>query len=287
VTDPPYSLNFMNKDWDKNSVAFDPDTWIALATALKPGGYLLAFGGTRTWHRLACAIEDAGLIIQDTIMWVYGQGMNHSKSSLKPAWEPIIMAYNPGGKKELQINECRIGTGGDKGVWPITNRLSERQTMSGSLNCSLTDNAVGRWPANLIHDGSDEVLDCFPQSKDGIAGKRSGVRGITTSGLGGYDKVWGGYGGEGSAARFYYCAKASRSERAGSKHPTIKPIALMKYLIQLVTPPGGTVLDPFAGSGSTGIAAALVGRNPILIERDEENYRDMKLRIANYAKENM
>lgn len=244
-----HKTGFMGQRWDGGDIAFRPETWATMLPALNPGGYLLAFGGTRTHHRIWCAIEDAGFVIQDTISWLYGQGFPKGRTQLKPAWEPIVVAYKPGGKRALQIDECRI------------------------------QHPAGRWPANLCHDGSDEVLTAFAAfgvSSDGIAHKRSnGVGMFRMPGHG----HWGGYGGFGSAARFFYCAKAGKADRAGSKHPTVKPIALIRWLVRLVTPPGGTVLDPFAGSGTTGAAALAEGRSVILIEREPEYFEDIKRRL--------
>jgi site-specific DNA-methyltransferase (adenine-specific) len=187
VTDPPYHLlstvkrfgqpnsapptsaahgrlarGFMGQQWDGGDIAFRPETWATIGAALKPGGYLLAFGGTRTWHRLACAIEDAGFVIQDTIAWVYGSGFPKNKALLKPAYEPIVMAYKPGGKRALQIDECRIGTHimvNPPTRSPTANRVAMGQGWGVDAKPTV---ALGRWPANLCHDGSDEVLALFP-----------------------------------------------------------------------------------------------------------------------------
>src|SRR4051812_8680579 len=195
-----------------------------IGAALKPGGYLLAFGGTRTWHRLACAIEDAGFVIQDTIAWIYGTGFPKNKALLKPAFEPIVMAYKPGGRRELQINECRVGVsgGGGNGLGSHYDRLGNT-----ALKVKFGEDrtgTIGRWPANLCLEECDEVLALFPQSK-GMAPNVLRRGAITGVGLGYHgsapqDAGIVGYGDSGSAARFFYCAKASKNDRAGSKHPT-------------------------------------------------------------------
>jgi len=294
VCDPPYGLSFMGKEWDHGvpGVQF----WEAALRVAKPGAYLLAFGGTRTWHRLACAVEDAGWDIRDTLCWLYGSGFPKGKRCLKPAWEPVIMARKKG-PGDLQVDACRIGTDGG------TRRegKADRPNAAGWENMRGHSIAVlnsGRWPANVILDEEAGVL------LDGEVGTlTSGAR------LGGDSYKLGRFAGQvgargfkvggacdassGGPSRFYYCAKASRSEReaglegmprrtggtmdgghvvsegrsapktgrveVANPHPTVKPIALMRWLCRLVTPPGGLILDPFAGSGTTGCAAALEG----------------------------
>ena len=345
VTDPPYGLSFMGKDWDRGvpGVAF----WIEALRVAKPGAHLLAFGGTRTFHRLACAIEDAGWEIRDTIMWVYGSGFPKSLdvaqaiekkrttgierrpevargvrrvdrgcaagavrkgadvgadeaskdkvelttdaarewagwgTALKPAWEPIIVARKPldgtvaanvqqWGTGAINVDGCRIPVdAGDpltSATYVGSNPGSAGHTMGDGWKQQGENvpmwSGQGRWPANLIHDGSDEVLAGFPQSES--IGARPAHRGAGTRGYHGwpsgtddgqrlsYDS--------GSAARFFYCAKASSSERGDdNNHPTVKPLALMRYLVRLVTRPGGLVLDQFCGSGTTGRAAVAEG----------------------------
>lgn len=257
VTDPPYGLRFMGKTWDYDVP--QAEVWREVLRVLKPGGHLLAFAGTRTQHRMAVQIEDAGFEIRDLIAWVYGSGFPKSRNldgdwqgwgtALKPALEPITVARKPlggtvaenvlrHGTGAINVDACRVGTdGGCK---------TQQQYQGGeSLHCygkGLNDqrspvvDGLGRWPANLIHDGSDEPCKLLD-----------------------------------SAARFFYCAKASKADRGeGNGHPTVKPTELMRYLCRLVTPPGGVVLDPFMGSGSTGKAAALEGFCFIGIEREAE-----------------
>jgi DNA modification methylase len=412
VTDPPYELGFMGKSWDASGIAYNVEVWRECLRVLKPGGHLLAFGGSRTYHRLACAVEDAGFEIRDQIMWVYATGfpksldvgkaidkqrftkeqmyqvttwirqardnagvsnaeidrtfnantmarhwtdvlpngkqpavptleqvptlldlfgltlddvpdeirqllwtLNGRKgqpgdnwfkrdkigerevpvghafagetyggdssnktvpvtapatddakrwdgwgTALKPAHEPVVVARKPlagtvaqnvlrYGTGAINIDGCRVET--DDAI-PTTSNNNIRNnayasnTSERERDTTYTQHAQGRWPANFIHDGSDEVLELFPETKP-----------------------------ETSAARFFYCAKASKAERnAGldtpSTHPTVKPVDLMRYLIRLVTPPNGTVLDPFAGSGTTLVAAIHEHMNPIGIELTEE-----------------
>lgn len=337
VTDPPYHLTtgkrggtglasvsphtpygrsrittgFMGKAWDGGDVAMQPATWAAVLRVLKPGAHLLAFGGTRTFHRMAVAIEDAGFEIRDCVMWLYGTGFPKSLNvgdgrgtALKPAWEPIIVARKPligsvaanvlaHGTGAYNIDECRIptddnlnggayspGARGEDGAW------SEATGMMGAGGGRLPGAYVrpeGRWPANVIHDGSDEVLAAFPAAPGQLARARTDGAAQGNAIYGALRHVRRGdpepRGDAGSAARFFYSAKASKADRAGSKHPTVKPLALMRYLCRLVTPPGGTVLDPFAGSGTTGEAALREGFEPLLIEAEAEYGEDIRRRL--------
>lgn len=292
ITDPPYGLSFMGKEWDHGvpGVAF----WTEILRTAKPGTHLLAFGGTRTFHRLACAIEDAGWDIRDTVMWVYGTGFPKSHNltgdwegwgtALKPAWEPIIVARKPligtvadnvqaHGVGALNVEGCRVGTyGGTQKV-----RSAEKcrtDSVGGYLNAKAGQPInAGRWPANLIHDGSEEVVSLFPDvglSSGGTKSCRIGTGRV-------YDKPFnvhpgpnnGGLGDSGSAARFFYCAKASKKDRGeGNTHPTVKPRALMEYLCRLVAPPGATIFDPFMGSGSTLVAARALRYKAVGIDLD-------------------
>lgn len=401
VCDPPYGLSFMGKDWDHGVPG--PHFWSEALRVVKPGAFMLAFGGTRTFHRLAVAIEDAGWEIRDVIMWVYGSGFpkshniskqidkmngvdrevvgvrndgrgaspskiaNHGHgdtgighadgskqvyeetiatsedakqwegwgTALKPAWELIIVARKPiigtvaanvlkYGTGGMNIDGCRVAV--DPSVDDMLRVVDrgERQSIwkegSGfkNENNKLTGVPLnGRWPANLIHDGSEEVLELFPDSKGQCGDLRAGITkqpyncygdyGQTTEMLKRNDS--------GSAARFFYCAKASRQDRnegigdmpekpllwssgtqnpgsfqaAGTKraaqnnHPTVKPTPLMQYLCRLVTPSNGTILDPFMGSGSTGKAAILEGFNFIGIDLDE-NYCEIAKRRIEHSK---
>ena len=402
VTDPPYGLAFMAKKWDYSVPS--EELWRECLRVLKPGGHLLSFAGTRTQHRMAVRIEDAGFEIRDMIAWVYGSGFPKSLdvskaidkaagaerevvgakisadgrcrtlepsgqkertpihgggirtrdewdtapateaakqwqgwgTALKPALEPITVARKPligtvasnvleHGTGALNIDGCRVPTGDKLGGGHSSNGqimqdgwhrpwMDDPKAVAENIARSQAAvekaEALGRWPANLIHDGSGEVLACFPSSKScsspSTAKPKSSI-----------------YPGEdGSAARFFYCAKASKRDRddglegfeekpsfklgAGLKsmvghpsgdigntssedrkgrnhHPTVKPTDLMRYLCRLVTPAGGIVLDPFMGSGSTGKAAVLEGFHFIGIEMEEEYINIAKARIA-YAK---
>lgn len=379
VTDPPYGLTsikqrfgkensapakygkdgsfarlsggFMGKKWDGSGIEYNVDMWQECFRVLKPGGYLLSFGGTRTYHRMACAIEDAGFEIRDMVEWIYGSGFPKSHNigkavdkklgnerevvgttpykvngnitsgnfgttaennpdkrfianitkgnsewegwgtALKPAHEPICMARKPLSEKTVADNCLKWGTGGiNIDGSRVETDDENRRTVGGfnaksniyhndekyRINTFETNNPQGRFPANLIHDGSDEVVALFPNN----------------------------------SARFFYCAKASKSERnmgldeiqepslrpsgvafnehsgihsekhKGNHHPTVKPIALMEYLIKLVSKEGALILDPFAGSGSTLIAAMNLDRNFIGIEQEEEYCEIASHRLA-------
>lgn len=466
VTDPPYGLSFMGRNWD-HGVPGAP-FWREVYRVLKPGAHLVAFGGSRTYHRMACAIEDAGFEIRDSLMWIYGTGFPKSHdvskgidkaagakreilktrkvavgfdvdrqggggwsagevvitapatdaarewqgwgTALKPAFEPIVLARKPLSEKTvaenvlrwrtgaLNIDGCRIGVG------------KERKTQTGGMGRKAnpvygrfenieTESVVtteGRWPANVCHDGSDDVVAAFPSNSarfffnasdelctqnnasdaelrfpqaNELVGsvlkgaveqstpqlvlksidfpapftsvtpselKQTSARLIemiqsfakrcsreslpakltlsdslvsiaavceridtititislsksngsvapvtfnitlTNSEVGAKDSAP-------SSARFHYSAKASKADRAGSKHPTVKPVSLMQWLCRLITPPGGTILDPFAGSGTTGAAARNKGFNCVLIEREAEYQQDIRNRFATSA----
>lgn len=263
VTDPPYGLSFMGRKWDYDVPSVE--IWRECLRVLKPGGHLLAFAGTRTQHRMCVNIEDAGFEIRDMIAWVYGSGFPKSHNlkgdwegwgtALKPALEPITVARKPfkgtvaqnvleHGTGGINIDACRI-----EGVVPST--IQGQSARAGEVyGADQRDQRVfephvaGRWPANLIHDGSEEVVELF-----------------------------------GDAQRFFYCSKCSKKDRDGSAHPTMKPTKLMAYLCRLVTPPGGIVLDPFMGSGSTGKAAMREGFGFIGIEREAEYFEIAQQRV--------
>lgn len=429
VTDPPYGLSFMGRKWDYDVPAVE--VWAECLRVLKPGGYLLAFAGTRTQHRMAVRIEDAGFEIRDMIAWVYGSGFPKSLdvskaidklngrefedryelgrhirerreavgisrkdlslrfggtalcahweaqdrsnalpptpehwaflkellgcdarfdelvdrlgaerevigqrvtgigtgggstpimgdgnrditapatdaarqwqgwgTALKPALEPITVARKPfastvaenvleHGTGALNIDGCRVGEE------VRYNAPAGNAAGGNSLNMSAVGmpqdaegrTVTGRWPANLLHDGSDEVLAAFPQAPGQLA--KASTSDTQRGGQNVYgDMVRGSNGSEprkdaGSAARFFYCAKSSKSDRGeGNNHPTVKPTDLMRYLCRLVTPPGGMVLDPYVGSGTTGKAAALEGFRFIGFEREAEYVAIAKARIA-------
>jgi site-specific DNA-methyltransferase (adenine-specific) len=373
VTDPPYELGFMGKSWDSSGIAYSVELWAECLRVLKPGGHLLAFGGSRTWHRIAVAIEDAGFDVRDSIAWLYGSGFPKSLdiskaidkaagierervpyvggiasgqgnyggggtvhigtkvgdepatdeakkwqgwgTALKPAFEPVVVARKPlvgtvaanvllWGVGGLNIDGSRIGTTVE--TWPAT------RSFTSGISSGYTDGIekgetqstgqvpAGRWPANIILDkytaglldeqsgvssSKQALMSAGPESEGwGLHNREPGVRGHNDSG---------------GASRFFYVAKASKKDRnegledleaqrhsdrenaegvGGDNprnrtneakqnfHPTVKPTALMEYLVKLVTPPGGTVLDPFTGSGSTGKAALLNGFKFIGIE---------------------
>lgn len=328
-----------------------------LLRVMKPGAHLVAFGGTRTYHRLACAIEDAGFEIRDAIMWHYGSGFPKSHdvskqldraagaerevvgsrhklqsygegvnevfgggpdkggiqlltapateaarewegwgTALKPATEILVLARKPLSEKTVAANVLRWGTGainidGCRVEAPEGRvvRMAHAETgakrgYSGGLKggSRIEPQTLGRWPANVIHSGSEEVLAGFPETESGSGNKNTGNRdnGLTIgNGLGRGNGN--GIGGDsGSAARFFFTAKADAYDRVGSKHPTVKPLDLMQYLVRLVTPPRGTVLDPFAGTGTTAEAAWREGFSAILIEREPEYISDIERRMS-------
>jgi site-specific DNA-methyltransferase (adenine-specific) len=375
VCDPPYELNFMGRSWDRSGVAFQASTWAQVLRVLKPGGHLLAFGGTRTYHRMVCAIEDAGFEIRDMIGWLYGSGFpksldvskaidkaagaerkvigtklgmpgyslkandtgDHDRivygqftdaesecaitapatpeaaqwqgwgTALKPAQEPICVARKPLSEETVAANVLRWGTGAlnidasrvpvdpeaDASQLRIMQRGQRAEDTSGQTwglskgggDVPQVLRPEGRWPANAIHDGSGEVLEAFAAAGERTSGKPGVMRKGTNDGAcyGAESRPPGtpmtGFGDSGSAARFFYCAKANKADRAGSKHPTIKPVALMRHLVTLVTPPGGLVLDPFAGSGTTLQAAVESGFNVIGIEQEAEYHSDILNRM--------
>jgi hypothetical protein len=337
VTDPPYGLSFMGKKWDYDVPQVE--VWREALRVLKPGGHLLAFAGTRTQHRMAVNIEDAGFEIRDMIAWVYGSGfpksLNIGKAvdklqgnerefleqvkrtgkesgtfgafagnnivtkgtsewegwgtALKPALEPITVARKPfkgtvasnvleHGTGAINVDATRVGYENDKdrdGMY----RPESRGGLPNEFNaCNVIQSKpskLGRWPANLIHDGSDEVVGLFPVTTSGGGVKANkgtvGLYGIASNVQTNFTPD------TGSAARFFYVAKASKRDRneglpegQTSSHPTVKPTALMQYLCRLVTPPNGTILDPYMGSGSTGKAAMLEGFSFIGCEMDAE-----------------
>jgi site-specific DNA-methyltransferase (adenine-specific) len=291
VTDPPYGLSFMGKAWD-HGVPGVP-YWQAALRVLKPGGYLLAMGGTRTYHRLACAVEDAGFQIRDCLMWLYGSGFPKGKGCLKPAWEPILLARKPGPRVlPLGVDECRVPTDEDCARVPSPNVGSVTYAQDKYTKTMLRGGRghdAGRYPANVVHDGGEEVLEAFAAFGEKTSGKQSAGGHVRNS-----DKTRNAYGAfegqqcegdvlygdTGTAARFFYAAKASKRERGeGNSHPTVKPLALMRWLVRLVCPPGGTVLDPFMGSGTTGVACAQEGRSLVGIELSPEYLEIARQRI--------
>jgi site-specific DNA-methyltransferase (adenine-specific) len=320
VTDPPYELGFMGRAWDSGSHAHTVELWSEVLRVLKPGSFCAAFAATKTYHRLACAVEDAGFQIFDMVAWITGQGFpkvgyirdNQGvivregwAGSLKPSLEPIVLARRPligtlaenvlaHGVGGLNIDQCRVAsteTWGPQGTLQGGDSLA---CYGDGLNNSgrSGSNAAGRWPANVCHDNSPEVVAAFPET-----GPSPGNYARTTSGKVKGDG-WGylnpetqnGFGDSGSAARFFasfpqdtrrflYTSKAADDDRLGSRHPTIKPVDLLCWLVRLVTPPGGTVLDCFAGTGTTAEAAIREGMRAVLVEREPEYLADIARRM--------
>jgi site-specific DNA-methyltransferase (adenine-specific) len=295
-----FAKGFMGKQWDGGDIAFRPELWAEVFRVLKPGAHLLAFSGTRTYHRMACAIEDAGFEIRDQIGWCYGSGFPKSHNigngwgtALKPAWEPIVLARKPlsessiaanvlkHGTGGINIDGCRIGTGNGE-LKPEYSPNNKNAVYGKGMGGGEWANTNGRWPANLIHDGSEEVVRGFPES----AGCQPHAINSANEKYDGWGSITNkngetiGYSGKGSAARFFYTAKADSDDRLGSKHPTVKPVDLIRYLVRLVTPPNGTVLDPFAGTGTTGEASFYEGFQAVLVEREEEYQSDIVRRMG-------
>jgi site-specific DNA-methyltransferase (adenine-specific) len=315
VCDPPYGLSFMGKGWDHGVPGVE--FWIEALRVAKPGAHLLAFGGTRTYHRLACAIEDAGWQIKDCLSWLYGSGFPKHRSLLKPAWEPVVMAAKAG-RRVVNVDACRLATNApDRTSRPncAGKRYAEGEHVYGKgLGYGVPMlNPSGRWPANVMLDEeAAEALDRQsgerPSPPIGSVIRRRNPAGYQSASIGAESRPMGSivntYGDSGGASRFFYCAKASRSERdeaasrservredggaqhtvnvkkAWNHHPTVKPVALMRWLVRLVCPEGGTVLDPFMGSGTTGVACIREGRSFIGIEREPEYHAIAEARIA-------
>lgn len=361
VTDPPYELGFMGKSWDKTGIAYNVELWRECLRVLKHGGHLLAFSGTRTYHRMACAIEDAGFEIRDQIQWIYGSGfpkshniskaidkkfgadrevvgkrahptlrnepkvkanayhvetLNSDKSmeswditapstdlakhwdgwgtALKPANEPIVLARKPLSEKTVIDNVIKWGAGGinidDCRVEFAENDDSRigknysHNAKAGLENGRHKDNASGqsqqlhnsegRFPANVIFDEeAGRLLDKqsgFLKSGTNAVRRKEGFF-VEHGGLGKAGDIQITYGDSGGASRFFYCAKAAKSEKGKfNNHPTVKPIKLMEYLVRLVTPENGVVLDPFTGSGTTLLAARNENKNFIGFEMNQE-----------------
>lgn len=285
VTDPPYGLHFMGKKWDYDIPSVE--IWRECLRVLKPGGHLLSFAGTRTQHRMIVNIEEAGFQIRDMIAWVYGSGFPKSHNlkdvwqgwgtALKPALEPITLARKPftgtiaenvqtHGTGAINIDGCRA----ENCAKSFTdNRTEKKNDVYGKFNPADYDASKGRWPANLIHDGSEEVAGLFgPTTRFFYCAKAS--KNDRDEGLEGCEEVSAGIrtGRKDHSAGINGYAGASGS--AKNFHPTVKPTALMRYLCRLVTPPGGTILDPFMGSGSTGKAAKIEGFNFVGVEKEKE-----------------
>ena len=324
VTDTPYNTKLMNKSWDSN-IAFRISMWMKVLEVMKPGAFLLAFGGPRTYHRMACAAEDAGFFVHDSIVWVYASGMVKGKnlykatglkkwkgwsSQIKPGHENIMLAQKPfkgsiannvikWGVGGLNIDGCRIPSGGDyrkKCESAVGLDSSRTKSVYGKWKGKRTNsfNSLGRMPSNVVlshHEKCKENKchkDCPIQELD----RQSGVtksQGIINRWKDGAKPFGGGAGHEyetynvrtpdvGGASRFFYHPKAPQKERVVNgvrlDHPTIKPIGLLRWLVRLVTPPGGVVLDPFMGTGTTIIAAHKEGFQSVGMELEKEHYQD-------------
>ncbi len=369
VTDPPYGLSFMGKKWDYDVPSVE--LWAECLRVLKPGGHLLAFAGTRTQHRMAVRIEDAGFEIRDMIAWVYGSGFPKSLdvskaidkaagaerevvgpkvrfdgreagkmksmnggafsgnagrtsavvmdtapvteaarqwqgwgTALKPALEPITMARKSligtvatnvleHGTGALNIDGCRVPVDpeADASQLRTMNRNKRDGDDGWGMSTVLGDKpqvvrSDGRWPANLIHDGSEEVMLGFPDTSPSNGAPRNNKANASIGAFGTSDRITMGISDSGgSAARFFYQAKASKKDRGSdNNHPTVKPTDLMRYLCRLVTPPNGIILDPFTGSGSTGKAAMMEGFRFVGIELDQEYHKISNNRINDALK---
>jgi site-specific DNA-methyltransferase (adenine-specific) len=276
VTDPPYELGFMGKSWDASGIAFNIEVWQEALRVIKPGGHLIAFSGSRTYHRMAVAIEDAGFEIRDQIMWVYGSGfpkslniakaldkseglMKHEGKGMIPDGSPTMSMY-PSIKASEYVAPEPIGKAAKQWQgWGTALKPAHepmvlaRKPIEGTVANNVLTYGVGglniegtrvegeRWPANFIHDG--------------------------------FETDW---------AKFFYCSKASkrdRNEGTTNHHPTVKPTTLMQYLVRLVTPPNGIVFDPFMGSGSTGKACAYEGFDFVGIDQSAEYVEIAQARI--------
>ena len=365
ATDPPYGISFMERDWDHDVPG--PEYWRAIARVCKPGALMLAFGGTRTYHRLTCAIEDAGWEIRDCLMWLYGQGFPKAAdigklidkakgaqrevigdkldrpgyhlregkgngcygggnglhapgtdarlraaqitapataeatkwtgwaAALKPAFEPIVLAMKPmdgtqahnaltWGVAGMNIDAARIGT--DSTVRTRGDSLTAAG-WSSTKRSPVGGSECGRWPANLLLDE-----EAAAQLNEQTGTLTSGTNCVRTKsgdgyhgGIGNAGDVQVSYGDSGGASRFFYVGKATRKERGpGNDHATVKPLDLMKYLLTLLsTPNGGVILDPFAGSGTTLLAAQQLGRCSIGVELSEHNCEIAKSRLERIA----
>lgn len=288
VTDPPYGLGFMGRQWDHGVPG--ATHWEAVSRVMVPGGWLVAFGGTRKYHRLVCAIEDAGFEIIDTVVWLYGTGKPASKSRLKPAWEPITIARKPGGIPWMGIEACRVNPGSlvrgrGNGMAHHGGRHAGGQGPNG-IRPLVEPHTAGRWPANVVLDEeAGAMLD--EQTGNLPNGYRKNPSITREQGRVTYGKFEDyhlrgerGYPDIGGASRFFYCAKASTKERGvGNMHPTVKPVTLMRWLVRLVTPEGGRVLDPFLGSGTTLLACLDEGMRGTGIDSDRESVRTARSRI--------
>jgi len=352
VTDPPYELGFMGKSWDNSGIAYSVELWAECLRVLKPGGHLLAFGGSRTYHRLACAVEDAGFEVRDQIMWLYGSGFPKSLdvskaidkaagtlkvvgkgkagktalgqssdwnktnnphefnitepnspeaqkwagwgTALKPAHEPIVVARKPltgtvannvleWGTGALNIDASRvgIGTGEVKTVNYPDIRGDNYNNAQGTVEYTVVDQ--GRWPANVIHDGlPDDWARFFYCSKASKSERNAGLKGLPEQQIAAKGNGLNRSCATCGAKTLDGCDCPDRTFENAKRqnfHPTVKPIALMRYLVKMVTPPSGTVLDPFLGSGTTACAAILEGFEWLGCEMTEDYWPIIEARV--------
>lgn len=352
------SSGFMGEEWDGGDIAFQVETWRRVYAVMKPGAYLVAFAATKGYHRMACAIEDAGFEIRDMLAWLYATGFPKSHkvdgehdgvgTALKPAIEPIVFAQKPISETSIARNVARWGVGGiniDLSRIPIdgTEKFDGGGQSRNGINVGTHQDGwrrpwmedaeaiaahrdrlqanvekarqLGRFPANVLHDGSDEVLEAFA-----AFGEKGALAPVGERGADKFRQVYGAFkgnedngatfrGDRGTAARFFFSSKATQGERifecrlcgahtigkpgcghetakladgkpAIRTHPTVKPISLMRWLIELTCPPGGLVLDPFAGTGTTAAAARLAGMPSLSIESKWDHVRDIAVRLG-------
>ena len=302
------SKGFMGKEWDGGDIAFRPETWELALKLLKPGGHLLEFYASRNYHRMAVAIEDAGFEIRDQMMWLYGSGFPKSHnvgdgwgSALKPAHEPIVMARKELSEKSIKDNVLKHGTGainidgcrveGNDAKYPDTNpdfrdqgkkskeaigidKLSFGQVQNAERQKAVA-NSSGRFPANVMHDGLEtEWAKFFYCPKTSKSERHSNLDDHETS-VGVNGNKW--------TDQDYRKGDTKPTTERKNTHPTVKPVDLMRYLCRMVTPKGGTVLDPFMGSGSTGMAAKDEGFDFIGIEKEKEYFEICESRINRFS----
>lgn len=254
LSDPPYEFGFMGRKWDKRGIAFNPEIWKEIYRVLEPGAYLLAFGGSRTFHRLTCAIEDAGFEIRDHLMWLYSQGFPKSRACLKPAYEPIVLARKRRNRiVHLNIDACRINPGtpaGGGGAPSMRCRELEKRRDAPSFHRTQW-HTLGRWPANILLDEkAAELLDVQSGSVRGgnPIQRKSGSKTNTIFSEFKERTAHVGYQDIGGASRFFYCSKADRKERKDNNHPCVKPVKLTEWLAKLILPEtNGRILVPFSG----------------------------------------
>lgn len=288
LSDPPYELGFMGRKWDKAGIAFSVELWREMYRVLEDGSYLLAFGHSRTFHRLTSAIEDAGFEIRDHVLWLYAQGFPKSKACLKPSYEPIVLARKKAQRVlTLNIDGARISPGAPVGGGTPYERWREMEGRKDAPAFHETKlHTRGRWPANIILDeGAAELLDAQSGQVRGggsVSPKRTNK---TNTIYGKYETVtpFEGYKDTGGASRFFYCTKAGKNERKDNRHPCVKPIKLTTWLATLIQHEG-RLLVPFSGSGSEMIGGLRAGWSEVVgIERDPKYVKIAERRIAEWC----